>query len=142
MAIRSKSVRFDQLHKVMGDLGYGSQRVDEHYVAFLRPGRDLFVVERGISPESEVRRIDLLSVQKTLINEGLIESEQQFTELFSIKKGDRLIWTDPRSGMETEVTAASGETSDGIVIIKQKGTAFSPCPVDQLRPVAGASVHT
>jgi hypothetical protein len=32
------------------------------------------------------------------------------------------------------VTAASGET-DGMVIIKQKGT-FSPCPVSQLARVA------
>ena len=76
MVVRPKSVRFDLLHKVMRDLGYESQRVDDHYVAFVRPGRDLFVVVRRISPEAEVKPIDLLSVQKTLMNEGLIESEQ------------------------------------------------------------------
>jgi hypothetical protein len=110
----------------------------EHlYVAFVRPRRDLLVVVRKVSPEAEVKPIDLLSVQKTLMNEGLIEGEQQFASLFSIKKGDRLIWTDPRTGTETEVTAASGETSDGMVIIKQKKQELSACPVSQLRPLMG-----
>ena len=143
MAVRPKSVRFDRLHKVMGDLGYGSQRtwmnITLHFYGLVVTCLSSYAESH---PKAEVRPIDLLSVQKTLMNEGLIESEQQFTDLFSIKKGDRLIWTDPRSGMETEVTAASGETSDGMVIIKQKGKAFSPCPVDQSRPVADASVHT
>ena len=141
MKVKHKSVRFDQLQKVLSDHGYKIKSLDQQYVAFVRPGRELFVVLPKASPESEVRPIDLLSVQKTLMNEGVIESEQQFNSFFSIKKGDRLIWTDPNTGMETEVIAASGETSDGMVIIKQKGTAFSPCPVDQLRPVMGASVH-
>jgi len=83
-----------------------------------------------------------VSVQKTLMNEGLIETEQQFASLFSIKRGDRLIWTDPDSGQETDVVAASGETSDGMVVIKQKGPAFSPCPVDQLRLAGNACAHT
>jgi hypothetical protein len=50
-----------------------------------------------------------------------------------IQKGDRLIWTDPSTGIQTPAVAASTE-EDGIVIIKQKGT-FSPCPVDQLTKV-------
>src|SRR4051812_2121763 len=136
-----KKIRFGQLRKVMLDLGYHIRTVDQRYVAFVRPGRDLFVVLPDIPSEAEVRPIDLLSVQKTLINDGLIEHEQQFTSLFLIKKGDRLIWTDPHSGREIEVVAASGETSDGMVIIKQKG-AFSPCPVDQWRPAWGASMQT
>jgi hypothetical protein len=49
----------------------------------------------------------------------------------TIKKGDRLIWKNPDTGMEIKVVAAAGE-QDGLVIIKQKG-AFAPCPVDQLR---------
>jgi hypothetical protein len=142
MVHRPKKVRFDQLQKVMLDLGYHARPVDGHHVAFVRPDRDLFVVLPDVQPEAEVRPIDLLSVQRTLMNEGLIETEQQFTSLFSIKKGDRLIWTDPNSGRETEVVAASGETSDGMVIIKQKGTAFSPCPVDQLRLAGNASAPT
>jgi hypothetical protein len=142
MMRKTKKIRFGQLRKVMLDLGYHIRPVDQHYVAFVRPGRDLFVVLPDVPSEAEVRPIDLLSVHKTLMNEGLIETEQQFTSLFSIKRGDRLIWTDPNSGRETEVVAASGETSDGMVIIKQKGTAFSPCPVDQLRLAGNASAHT
>jgi hypothetical protein len=136
-----RKVRFGQLRQVMLDLGYQIKTVDQHYVAFVRPGSNLFVVLSDIpSDEAEVRPIDLLSVQKTLMNEGLIETEQQFASLFSIKKGDRLIWTDPKSGREREVVAASGETNDGMVFIKQKGTTFSPCPVDQLRLAENASV--
>jgi hypothetical protein len=142
MVSRPKKIRFGQLQKVMLDLGYNIRPVDRHYVAFVRPGRDLFVVLPDGPQEGEVRPIDLLSVQKTLMNEGLIETEQQFASLFSIKKGDHLIWTDPNSGRETEVIAASGETSDGLVIIQQKGTAFLPCPVDQLRPAGATSVPT
>lgn len=137
-----KKIRFGQLRKVMLDLGYQIRTVDQHYVAFVRQGGGLFVVLPDIPSEAEVRPIDLLSVQKTLLNDGLIETEQQFTSLFSIKKGDRLIWTDPNSGRETGVVAASGETSDGMVIIKQNGTAFSPCPVDQLRLAGDVSSHT
>jgi hypothetical protein len=143
MAVRpSKKIRFGQLRKVMLDLGYQIRTVDQHYVAFVRPGRDLFVVLPDVPPEAEVRPIDLLSVQKTLMNDGLIEDEPQFMSLFLIKKGDRLIWTDPHTGSETEVIAASGETSDGMVIIKQKGFAFSPCAVDQLKPAGGAALHS
>ena len=137
-----RKINFGHLRKVMLDLGYDIRPVDQHYVAFVHPGRKLFVVLPDMSSEAEVRPIDLLSVQKTLMNEGLIESEQQFISLFSIKRGDRLIWTDPNSERETEVVAASGETNDGIVMIKQKGVAFSPCPVEQLRFAGNASVHS
>lgn len=142
MANNLRKIRFGHLREVMRDLGYDIRPVDQQYVAFVRPDRNLFVVLPDIPSKSEVRPIDLLSVQKTLMNEGLIETEQQFTSLFSIKKGDRLIWTDPNSGREMEVVAASGETSDGVVIIKRKGAAFSPCPVDQLRFAGNVSVHT
>jgi hypothetical protein len=142
MPNKSKGIRFGQLRKVMLDLGYDTKPVDHRYVAFVKPGHELFVVLPNAPPDTEVRPIDLLSVQRTLMNEGLIESDQQFASLFSIKKGDHLIWTDPNSGMETEVIAASAETADGMVIIKQKGSAFSPCPVDQLRVAGAASVRT
>jgi len=54
-----------------------------------------------------------------------------------IRKGDRLIWTDPRSGTEIKVTAAAGE-SDGLVVVKQNGTLL-PCPVDQVRRIKRAA---
>jgi len=143
MVVRlKKKIRFGQLRTVLLDLGYQIRTVDQHHVAFVRPGRDLFIVLPDASLETEVRLIDLLSVGKTLINDGLIKDEQQFTSLFLIKKGDRLIWTEPRSGRETDVVAASGETIDGMVLIKQKGKADSACPVDQLRLVRTASVPT
>jgi hypothetical protein len=136
-----KRILYSELQRVMLGLGYHVRPVDQHYIAFVSPEHDLFVALPKASPETEVRPIDLLSVQKTLTNEGLIEDEHQFNSLFLIKKGDRLIWTDPHSGKEVEVIAASGETNDGMVIIKQKGTAFSPCPVDQLRLAEKASTH-
>jgi len=137
-----KKIRFGQLRKVLLDLGYQIRTVDDHYIAFVHPRRALFVVLPAMAPETEVRPIDLLSVQKTLVNDGLVENEQQFTSLFLIKKGDRLIWNNPQSGRQTEVVAASGETTDGMVIIKLSGSAFSPCPVDQLAPAGNASVHS
>ena len=48
--------------------------------------------------------------------------------LFLIKRGHRLIWTDPKSGLETKVTAAARE-SDGLVVIEQNGTLLT-CRVD------------
>jgi streptogramin lyase len=57
--------------------------------------------------------------------------------LILIRKGDRLIWTDPKTGKESKVTAAAGE-SDGLVVIKQNG-ALWPCPVDQVRRLKRAA---
>jgi hypothetical protein len=125
----------------MEDLGYHVEPVKKDYVSFVHPDRELDAFVRNISPDDEVRPIDLLSVRKTLINDGVIKSEQEFDELISINKGDRLIWTDPKSGREIEVIAAAGETTDGLVFIKQKGGAFSPCPVEQLRPAGKSVVH-
>jgi hypothetical protein len=137
-----KNVPFGQLRQVMVDLGYQLRRVDPHYVAFVRPDRDVFVVVPDGPPDAQVKPIDLLSVQRTLMNEGLIETEEQFTSLFLIRKGDRLIWADPDSGREIEVTAASGETIDGMVLITRKGFPPTPCSISQLRPAVKASLHT
>lgn len=125
----------------MEDLGYHVEPAEKNNIAFVHPNRELFVFVCNVAADDVVRPIDLLSVRKMLINEGVIKTEQQFDELISIKKGDRLIWTDPQSGRETEVVAAAGETSDGLVFIKQKGGAFSPYPVDQLRSAGKAVVH-
>ncbi len=120
-----KPVAFGRLRQVLLELGYQSRSIDAHYVAFVRPGRDLFVVVPDAPPEAEVRPIDLWSVEKTLINDGLIANSQEFAALFLIKKGDRLIWTDPHTGRETEVVTASGETSDGMVLVKSEGAGLS-----------------
>ena len=65
MVRKTKKIRFGQLRKVMLDLGYQIRPVDQHYVAFVRPDRDLFVALPDVPSEAEVRPIDLLSVQKT-----------------------------------------------------------------------------
>jgi hypothetical protein len=138
----NKTVRFGQLRRVMFDLGYKIRRVDPRYVAFVHPDRDVFVVLPDMPSEAEVKPIDLLRAQRTLMNEGLIENEEQFSSLFLIKKGDHLIWTNPDSGHEIEVTAASGETIDGMVLITRKGLASTACPVSQLRPAGDTRLQT
>jgi hypothetical protein len=76
------------------------------------------------------------------MNEGVIETEEQFSSLFLIKKGDHVIWTNPDSGREIEVTAASGETIDGMVLFTRKGLASTACPVSQLRPAGDIRLQT
>ena len=61
----------------------------------------------------------------------------RFDSLFLIRKGDRLLWTDPETGKETKVTRGRGE-SDGLVVVKQNGTLL-PCRVDQVRRVKRAA---
>ena len=77
-------------------------------------------------------------VRKTLVGDGVIKNdEEEFDSLFLIRKGDRLVWTDPQTGKESKVTAAAGE-SDGLVVVKQNG-ALLPCAVDQVRRVKRAA---
>jgi hypothetical protein len=121
---------YRELGQVLRSLGYSPENVQPDQVVFRNPDRPLFILLPRHDPRAQVRPLDLLRVRNTLVNDGIIE-ENQFDSLFLIKKGDRLIWTDPKTGQKMRVTAAAGE-SDGLVIIKQNGT-FSPCPVDQLR---------
>ena len=67
----------------------------------------------------------------------MLPNDYAFDSLFLIRKGDRLIWTDPKTGKETKVTAAAGE-SDGLVVVKQNGSLL-PCRVDQVRRVKRAA---
>jgi hypothetical protein len=125
-------IAFGKLRKVLESFGYSAQRVSSDLVAFHNHDRRLVVILPDTPPEQPVRPIDLLSVRNTLINDGVIRDGEEFDDLFRVKKGDRLIWTDPKTGRQVPVTAASGETRDGMVVIKQRG-AFSACPLDQLR---------
>lgn len=135
-----KKVRFDQLRRVMSALGYGLRHAGRA-VVFERPDSDLFVVLPAIGPDDEVRPIDLMSVMNTLIGQGLIRNKNQFQDLFAIKEGDRLVWTDPTTGRETAVVARSGETSDGKVVIGVGDNGeIALCPVAQLRPAEAAPV--
>jgi hypothetical protein len=84
-----------------------------------------------------VRPIDLLSIRKTLVGDGVIEDDDdEFDSLFLIRKGDRLVWSDPKTRKESKVTAAAGESA-GLVVVQQNG-ALGPCPVDQVRRIKWA----
>ncbi len=127
-----KTVTFRQLRDVLQTLGYTPERVGDDGIVFRSAHRRLFMVLPDLADQDTVRPIDMLRVRKTLANDGVVE-EYQFESLFRIKKGDRLIWTEPTSGRKDRVTAAAGE-SDGMVIIEHEG-AFMACPVDQLKRV-------
>ena len=104
---------------------------------FGNPERNLLIILRGMREEEVVRPIDLRRVMMTLVDDGAIHDEDEFDSLFSIRKGDRLIWTDPKTGRETKVVAAAGE-SDGLVVIKQNGSLL-PCRVNEVRRVKRAA---
>jgi hypothetical protein len=128
---RQRRVTLKALKRILESFGYSAQSVAGGRIIFTHPHRSLLILLPILLEDGTIRPIDLLSVRNTLINDGVIRDEEQFDSLFRIKRGDQLIWTEPRTKNETTVTAASGETSDGMVIIKQKG-AFMPCHVSQL----------
>ena len=132
-----KNVSYGQLRKVLLSLGTEVSTNDNRLV-FSDDKRDLLILLRGAEDTQLVRPIDLYSVRRALVGNGVIEDDEEaFDSLFLIRKGDRLIWTDPKSGTETKVTAAAGE-SDGLVVVKQNGTLLL-CPVDQVRRVKRAA---
>jgi hypothetical protein len=125
-----KTVPYEHLRTVLTALGYTPQSTGDARIVYRHPERRLVIVLPELRDRETVRPIDMLRVQKTLVNDGVVD-EAGFDALFRINKGDRLILTDPKTGAETRVTAAAGE-SDGMVVIEQKG-AFMACPVDSLR---------
>jgi hypothetical protein len=132
-----KNVTYGQLRKVLLSLGCKVSTNDSRLV-YSDDKRDLLIVLRDGEDHQFVRSIDLWSVRRALVGHGVItDDEDAFDSLFLIRKGDRLIWTDPESGVETKVTAVAGE-SDGLVVVKQNGTLI-PCPVDQVRRVKRAA---
>jgi hypothetical protein len=133
-----KNVTYGHLRKVLLSLGCKPVPARDDRFVFSDEKRDLLILLPGGRDEQFVRSIDLYSVRRALVGHGVIkDDEEEFDSLFLIRKGDRLIWTDPKSGAETKVTAAAGE-SDGLVVVKQNGTLL-PCPVDQVRRVKRAA---
>jgi len=133
-----KNVTYGQLRKVLLSLGCEGGRAPEGHFVFTDPRSDLVILMPGGTDRQHVRPMDLRMVQHTLVGYGIIpDGEYDFDSLFLIRKGDRLIWTDPNSRTETKVTAAAGE-SDGLVVIKQNGTLL-PCPVDQVTRIKRAA---
>jgi hypothetical protein len=127
-----KKVTYEQLREALGGLGYTEDAGGKGHVTFRKPGTRLYVILPRMTRHTAVEPIHLLSVRKILANNGDIP-EQAFESLFEIKKGDKLLWTEPVTGQQLKVTAAADE-SDGTVIIQQNG-ALSPCPVGQVRKV-------
>jgi hypothetical protein len=133
-----KNVTYDQLRKVLLSLGCEPVPSKKNHFVFDHAKSDLFLMLRRGSDEQPVRPMDLSHIRRQLVGHGLIkDDEEEFDSLFLIRKGDRLVWTDPRTGKESRVTAAAGE-SDGLVIVKQNGTLL-PCAVDQVRRVKRAA---
>jgi hypothetical protein len=133
-----KRVTYGKLREVLSSLGYTPEDAANDAVVFRNPRRHLMIILRRLADHQLVRPIDLSSIRKTLIGDGVItDDEEEFDSLFLIRKGDRLVWTDPKTGKESKVTAAAGE-SDGLVVVKQNGTLV-PCPVDQVKRIKRAA---
>ena len=97
-----KNVTYGQLRKVLLSLGCEPVPSKENHFVFEEPRSDLLIMLRRGSDEQLVRPMDLSSVRRQLVGHGLIkDDEEAFDSLFLIRKGDRLIWTDPKTGKET-----------------------------------------
>jgi hypothetical protein len=134
-----KKVTFGQLRKVLATLGYELTRsAGGDHIVFQNPQRYLIIMLRDMADEANVRPSESSRIRRTLVDDGVIKDrEHEFDSLFLIKRGDRLVWTDPKTGTETKVTAAATE-SDGLVVVKHNGTLL-PCPVDQVRSLERAA---
>jgi hypothetical protein len=134
---RSNRIPYARLRRVLETFGFAARTIEGGRIVFSHPDRSSLIVLPELQGDNTVRPIDLLSVRNTLINDGVVRDEEEFEALFRIKKGDQLIWTEPRTKQRVGVVAASGETRDGLVIIKKRG-AFAPCPISQLTRVEEA----
>jgi hypothetical protein len=136
-----KNVTYSQLGEVLLSLGCKPVPSEGNHFVFTDPRRDLLIMLPGGEDKQLVRPVDLFSVRKSLWGHGLIKDEdEEFDSLFLIRKGDRLIWSDPKTGEERRVTAAAGE-SDGLVVVRQNGSLV-PYPVEQVRRVKRAATAT
>jgi hypothetical protein len=133
-----KSVTYGQLRSVLSSLGCRPVPTAGRHFIYSDPQRDLVIMLPGGTDEQLVRPIDLSSIRKQLAGHGAIRDDDDvFDSLFLIRKGDRLVWTDPKPGRESRVRAVAGE-SDGLVVIRQNG-ALLPCTVNQVRRVQKAA---
>jgi hypothetical protein len=124
-----KKITYAEVRRILAGLGYRARDLGNRQVVYRNPDRELMIVIPETTEESDVRPVDMLRVRKTLAHDGVIR-EDQFDSLFSIRRGDQLVWREPGVAEERRVTAASDE-SDGVVIIDQGGQLLS-CTVDQL----------
>ncbi len=132
-----KDVTYGRLREVLATLGYGVSEPKKGAVAYRNPNRRLMIILPDMRDEDFVLPVDLASTRSTLVDDGVLQNDYSFDSLFLIRKGDRLIWTEPETGRETKVTAAAGE-SDGLVVVKQNGSLL-PCRVDEVRRIKRAA---
>jgi hypothetical protein len=127
---------YARFREVLEALGYVPETAGRDTI-FRNPNHRLRVFLPKLSARQIVPPVEMLSARNSLMGNGVIRDEYEFDSLFLIRKGDRLIWTDPETGKATKVTAAAGE-SDGLVVVKENGRLV-PCPVDQVRRVKRAA---
>jgi hypothetical protein len=132
-----KNITYAKLREALASLGYTPVDAGSDTIIFRNPNRHLRIFLPKKADEEFVLPIDLLSARSTLVDDGVLRDDYAFDSLFLIRKGDRLVWTDPKTGKECKVTAAAGE-SDGLVVITQNG-ALLPCRVDQARRIRRAA---
>jgi hypothetical protein len=132
-----KSLTFGELESALQEFGY-QLREKANHIIFQHPAGKLMIVLPRMTPESGISLLHHKIVERTIRDDGVIDwndvdyyMEHGKRKEQTIKKGDRLVWKAPGTGMEIKVVAAAGE-QDGMVIVKQNGT-LSPCTVDQLR---------
>lgn len=75
-----KKIAFTQLRKVLGRLGYAEKPAGRN-VVFTHPESDLYIVLPSMGRLEPVKPMDLLSVQNTLANSGIVPKDQ-FDSLF------------------------------------------------------------
>jgi hypothetical protein len=133
-----KRVTYAKLREALTSLGCRLVPTEKNHFVFRDSKRDLLILLPGGTDEQFVRPIDLISIRNQLVGHGAIrDDDDEFDSLFLIRKGDRLVGSDPKTGKVSRVTAAAGE-SDGLVVIKQNG-ALLPCPVNEVRRVQKAA---
>ena len=135
----TKNLNFEELESALLEFGYEA-RIKNNHIVFEHPAGRLMIVLPRLDPKAAISPLHRKIVEKTIRDDEVVDWNDVNFYLHhgkrkeeTIKKGDRLIWKVPGTGMEIEVVAAAGE-QDGLVVIKQKGT-FSPCRVDQLHKV-------
>jgi hypothetical protein len=135
-----KNITLGKFREVLVSLGYTPYDARSDLgdtIIFRNPNRRLRIFLPKMADEEFILPVDLHSARSTLEGDGVIKDDYEFDSLFLIRKGDRLVWTDPKTGKESKVTAAAGE-SDGLVVVKQNGTLL-PCPVGEVRRVKRAA---
>jgi hypothetical protein len=141
-----KNITYARLREALASLGYTPEFVSLHFIPgdagkdtiiFRNPNRRLRITLPKMTDEEFVLPVDLHHACSTLQGDGVLRNDYEFDSLFLIRKGDRLVWTDPKTGKESKVTAAAGE-SDGLVVVKQNG-ALVPCRVDEVRRIKRAA---